>query len=61
MDNTVVLNSEELKEIKPGEAITITAVMAILVTAIVAVVVYRLFMSNSGTATIPGGFKFERK
>ena len=61
MDNTVELTVEELKAIKPGEAISISAVMAILVTAIVAVIVYRLFMSNQGEATIPGGFKFERK
>jgi hypothetical protein len=61
MENTVVLTFEELNEIKPGEAISITAVMAILVTAIVAVIVYRIFMSNSGEATIPGGFKFEWK
>ena len=61
MDNTVVLTREELEAIKPGEAISIAAVMAILVTAIVAVIVYRIFMSNSGEATIPGGFKFERK
>jgi hypothetical protein len=61
MENTVELTFNELKEIRPGEAITIGAVMAILVTAIVAVIVYRLFMSNSGNATIPGGFKFEWK
>ena len=61
MDNTVELTVEELKAIKPGEAISISAVMAILVTAIVAVIVYRLFMSNQGEATIPGGFKFEWK
>lgn len=61
MENTVELTFNELKDIKPGEAISITAVMAILVTAIVAVIVYRLFMSQTGEATIPGGFKFERK
>lgn len=61
MDNIEILTFEELNEIKPGEAISITAVMAILVTAIVAVIVYRIFMSNQGEATIPGGFKFERK
>jgi hypothetical protein len=61
MDNTVVLTFNELKEIKPGEAISVAAVMAILVTAIVAVIVYRIFMSSSGEATIPGGFKFEWK
>ena len=52
------LSDEEMQNIKGGEAITIGVVMAVLATAIVAVVVYRLFMSNSGTPTPPGGFKF---
>ncbi len=52
------LSDEEMQNIKGGEAITIGVVMAVLATAIVAVVVYRLFMSNSGTTTLPGGFKF---
>lgn len=60
MNKEVLLSFNELREIKPGEAITITAVMAILVTAIVAVIAYRMFVSSSGKATIPGGFKFER-
>lgn len=51
------LNLEELKQIKGGE-ITIAAVMAVMVAAIVAVVIYRLFMSDKGSTTLPGGFKF---
>lgn len=54
----VVLNEMELSQICAGEAITITAVMAVLAAAIVTVVVYRLFMSSKGSATIPGGWKF---
>ena len=46
-----VLNDQELKEIVAGEALTLTAVMAILATAIVAVIVYRLFMSEEGSTT----------
>lgn len=56
-----VLSIEELKSITPGEAISIAAVMAILLTAIISVIVYRIFMSSSGSATIPGGFKFSWK
>ena len=56
--NYMILSDEELSNIKGGEVITIATVMAILATAIVAVVVYRLFMSKSGSTTIPGGFKF---
>lgn len=54
-----VLNDQELKEIVAGEALTLTAIMAILATAIVAVIVYRLFMSEEGSTTLPGGWKFE--
>ena len=54
----VILNDLEMSQVKGGEPITLTTVMAILATAIVAVVVYRLFMSKSGSTTIPGGFKF---
>ncbi len=52
------LTAQEMNLIKGGEVITLTAVMAVLATAIIAVVVYRLFMSKEGSATIPGGFKF---
>lgn len=54
-----ILNDQELKQITAGEALTLTAIMAILATAIVAVIVYRLFMSEEGSTTLPGGWKFE--
>lgn len=53
-----ILNEEELALCKSGEAITLTAVMAILATAVIAVVAYRLFLSKKGSATVPGGWKF---
>lgn len=53
-----VLNEEELALCTSGEAITLTAVMAILATAVIAVVAYRLFLSKKGSATVPGGWKF---
>ncbi len=53
-----ILTDQELSLIKGGEALTISAVMAILATAIVAVIVYRLFMSEEGSTTLPGGWKF---
>ena len=53
-----MMNEEELREEISGEAITLTAVMAILATAVMAVIVYRLFLSKKGTATVPGGWKF---
>lgn len=48
----------EMSDIKGGEAITLTAVLAVLAVAIVAVVCYRLFMSTSGSVSLPGGYKF---
>ena len=53
-----ILNDQELDLIIGGEVLTLTAVMAILATAIVAVIVYRLFMSEEGSTTLPGGWKF---
>ncbi|MEY3609978.1 MAG: hypothetical protein RLZZ264_499 [Bacillota bacterium] len=55
------LSVEELTTLKGGEPVSLTAVMAIMIVAISAVIVYRIFMSSSGKATIPGGFQFEWK
>ncbi len=52
------LSMAEKAEIVPGEAITLTAVLAIMSIAVVAVVVYRLFMSKKGTLKMPGGWGF---
>lgn len=52
------LTSYDLSNIYGGEAITLTAMMAILVVALVAVITYRLFISSKGNVTLPGGFKF---
>lgn len=53
-----LLTDQEMENQVSGEALTLTAVMAILATAIIAVVVYRMFMSDKGSATVPGGWKF---
>lgn len=55
------LTEKELQEMRVGEAITLTSVMAVLAIAISAVIIFRLFKSNSGSTTIPGGWKFEWK
>ncbi|MEA5061560.1 hypothetical protein SDC9_104192 [bioreactor metagenome] len=52
------MSVEELSNQYVGAAITLTTVMAVLAVAIAAVVVYKLFLSNKGTAVIPGGWKF---
>jgi len=53
-----ILNEKEAGSIKVGAAISVAAVMAILCAAVMAVVVYKLFTSNKGTTTVPGGWKF---
>ena len=53
-----LMNQEEMQNHYVGEAITVTAVMAILTVAVMAVVVYRLFRSGKGGVTVPGGWKF---
>ncbi len=51
------LNATEMAEIRGGE-ITIAAVLAVMSAAVVAVIIYRLFMSDKGSTSLPGGFKF---
>ncbi len=53
-----LLSEQEMTQEVSGEALTLTAVMAVLATAIIAVIVYRLFLSKKGSATVPGGWKF---
>lgn len=53
-----ILTKEECDNHYVGEAISLSAVMAIAAIAVMAVVVYRLFMSSKGSTAIPGGFKF---
>jgi len=52
------LTLAEEESIFVGEAITIGAIMAILTAAVMAVVIYKMFTSNKGTTTVPGGWKF---
>ena len=55
------LDEKSLSEIRPGEALTLATVMAIMVVAILAVVVYRVFRSKQGNIKLPGGYGFEWK
>ena len=55
--NYRILSEEEMANTSGG-AVTVASVMAILCAAVIAVVVYRLFMSKKGSATVPGGWKF---
>ena len=53
-----IMNKEEMQNHYVGEALTLTAVMAIVAVAVMAVVVYRLFRSGKGGVNVPGGWKF---
>jgi len=55
------LTNEELESSKPGEAITLAGVLAIMSIAIIAVVVYKLFTKDNGKVKLPGGYSFEWK
>ena len=51
------INEITLKNSYVGEAITLTAVMAVVAVAVFAVIIYKLFLSKKGTANM-GGWKF---
>lgn len=53
-----LLTEKEMSDHYVGEAITVTAVMALVTVAVMAVVIYRLFRSSKGGVTVPGGWKF---
>ncbi len=57
--NCIKLNENELNSIRVGEALTLATVFIVFTTVILSVVAYRLFISNGGKITLPGGYKFE--
>lgn len=54
------LSTKEMKTIITGE-VALATVMAICAIALMSVVIYKLFMSNEGSSTVPGGWKFTWK
>lgn len=52
------LSIEEERMTTGGEAITLTAIMALLAIGLVTVVCYKLFFSGKGKTVLPGGFTF---
>lgn len=51
------LSQKDMRTIVTGE-ITLTAVMAVCAIALVTVIMYKMFMSDKGSSTVPGGWKF---
>ena len=54
------LSKKNMKTIVTGE-VALATVMAICAIALISVVIYKLFMSNEGSSTVPGGWKFTWK
>lgn len=55
----VALSTKELAETKPGEVLTLAAVIAVMAVALLAILCYRLFKSSGGgTVKMPGGWAF---
>ena len=55
------LDSAQLSSIRPGEVLTIAAVMAVFTIVILTVVAFQLFSSKSAKVTMPDGYSFEWK
>ena len=51
------LLDEQMVKVEGGEALTLSAVLSVLVIGIVAVMCYRIFMSEKGNISLPGGYK----
>ena len=49
-----ILTEEEERGVVAGEAITLTAVLAIMAIGLVAIIAFKFFTSNEGTAILPG-------
>lgn len=54
------LTVEEEEKIQGGEAITLTAIMALLAIGLISVICYRIFVAKGGgKVSLPGGFTFQ--
>lgn len=51
------LSPKDMRTIVTGE-VALTAVMAVCAIALVAVIMYKMFMSEKGSTSVPGGWKF---
>ncbi len=52
------LTEQEERQIQGGEAITLAAIMALLVIGLVSIICYKIFVGNGGKVSLPGGFSF---
>lgn len=56
--NKVYLSEYELNNTIVGEAITLAAVVAVMIIAILAVAAYKMFTSEESVIKLPGGYQF---
>lgn len=54
-----ICSNEEINSTRVGEALTLATVFVVFTTVILSIVAYRLFVSNGGKISLPGGYKFE--
>ena len=54
------LSKKDMETIVTGE-VALATIMAICAIALMSVVIYKMFMSNEGSSTVPGGWKFSWK
>ena len=54
------LSEKDMKTIVTVE-IALTTVLTICAIALMSVIIYKMFMSNEGSSTVPGGWKFSWK
>lgn len=57
--NARPLTENEMRQIHPGEALTLATVTLVFTVVILAVVAYKLFVSGKAKLELPGGYKFE--
>lgn len=55
----VKLTDEQMQDIRPGEALTLTTVFVVFTVVILTIVAYRLFVGGESKVSLPGGYKFE--
>lgn len=60
MKGLIPISDQEAMQLRgTADPITLTLVLAIMAISVMAMVVWKLFTSNKGKITLPGGFHFE--
>lgn len=57
--NLVALTPEQQCSLRPGEPLTLAAVMLVFTAVLFTIVAYKLFTSRGAKIQLPNGYKFE--